>query len=161
MERKKDAYALKKAEYRAANREKLNRDQKAYYEKNKDRYNASSLAYIKKRYREDPMFALACLCRSRVRIAMRKQGFLKTSPTAEMVGCSYGELVEHLEAQFLPGMTWENRGRYGWHIDHKTPLASASTAAELEALCHYTNLQPLWAVDNYSKGAKMPQELTA
>lgn len=160
-ESNKEAYLARKARYRAANREKLNRDQKAYYENNKDRYNANSLAYIKKRYREDPIFAMACLCRSRVRIAMRKQGFGKTSPTAAMVGCSYEDLVKHLESKFLPGMTWENRGRGGWHIDHKIPLASASTAEELEALCHYTNLQPLWALDNYVKGAKMPDELAA
>lgn len=92
---------------------------------------------------------------------MRKHGFGKTSPTAAMVGCSYEDLVKHLESKFLPGMTWENRGRGGWHIDHKIPLASASTAEELEALCHYTNLQPLWALDNYVKGAKMPDELAA
>lgn len=50
-------------------------------------------------------------------------------------------------------MTWENRGE--WHIDHIIPLASASTEEELLALCHYTNLQPLWAFDNLSKGAKI------
>ena len=49
-------------------------------------------------------------------------------------------------------MSWENHGE--WHIDHKKPLASAKTEEELKKLCHYTNLQPLWALDNIRKGAK-------
>ncbi|MNX99669.1 hypothetical protein D3C86_1321310 [compost metagenome] len=161
MERKKEAYDLKKAEYRAANREKLNQKQKLYYEANRSKYSANSLVQKKRRYREDPLFALEGLCRRRILCAMQKGGYKKSTKTENILGCSYEDLVKHLESKFLPGMTWENRGRHGWHIDHETPLASASTAEELEALCHYTNLQPLWAEDNLKKGAKMPRELAA
>ena len=160
-ERNKEAYLARKANYRAANREKLNRDQKAYYEANRAKYSAGSLERKKRRYREDPLFAIEGLCRRRILCAMQKGGYKKSTKTESILGCAYETLVKHLESKFLPGMTWENRGRDGWHIDHKTPLASASTAEELEALCHYTNLQPLWAKDNYSKGAKMPDELAA
>jgi hypothetical protein len=59
----------------------------------------------------------------------------------------------HIEAQFHPGMSWGNYGQ--WHVDHIIPLASAKTAEELVALCHHTNLQPLWAEDNLRKGAKI------
>jgi len=160
MERRKEEYDMKKAEYRQANREKLSQKQREYYNANRDRYRVTNLAYIKKRYREDALFALASLYRSRVRISVREQGFSKTSRTAEMLGCSYEELVLHLEPKFLPGMPWQNRGRHGWHIDHKIPLVSATSAEELQALCHFSNLQPLWAEDNLKKGAKMPHELT-
>ena len=48
-------------------------------------------------------------------------------------------------------------GYRGWHIDHKIPLASANGVIdELAKLCHYTNLQPLWASDNLRKYSKMP-----
>jgi hypothetical protein len=62
-------------------------------------------------------------------------------------------LKKHLEIQFIEGMSWENQGK--WHIDHKIPLSSAKTEEEVYKLCHYTNLQPLWAEDNLKKGSKI------
>ena len=52
-------------------------------------------------------------------------------------------------------MSWENYGKDGWHIDHKIPLSSAKTDREIYELCHYTNLQPLWAKDNLKKSNKI------
>lgn len=149
--------AANAAKNRAKNREQRRAYQLEYQKKNRESYNAYQLEYRKRRYKTEPLYALESLCRSRILIAMRKQGFRKTSPTCEMVGCTYEELIAHLESQFAPGMTWENRATE-WHIDHRTPLSSAKTAEELVALCHFTNLQPLWAKDNHSKGAKMPHE---
>jgi hypothetical protein len=52
-------------------------------------------------------------------------------------------------------MTWDNYGVGGWEIDHIIPLASAKTEEEVYKLCHYTNLQPLWANENFKKGKKI------
>jgi hypothetical protein len=51
-------------------------------------------------------------------------------------------------------MTRENHGL--WHVDHIRPCASFDlTDPEQQAICfHYTNLQPLWAIDNIKKGAR-------
>ena len=57
----------------------------------------------------------------------------------------------------MEGMSWDNYGYYGWHIDHIIPLSFAKTEEETYKLCHYTNLQPLWANDNLTKGKKLIQ----
>lgn len=66
----------------------------------------------------------------------------------EWLGCSASELRAHLEAQFQPGMTWDNHG--DWHVDHIRPVCAfdPSDPADVLAVNHYTNLRPLWAEDN-------------
>jgi hypothetical protein len=90
--------------------------------------------------------------RRRLRFELRN---FKSKRTLEYLGCSADDLRDWLESQFTEGMTWENYGVDGWHVDHRTPLASASTMEELVLLLHYSNLQPLWAADNLSKGARI------
>ena len=89
--------------------------------------------------------------RSRVHGAVRK-GY-KSSQTMELVGCNYDSLLSHLENQFKDGMSWENYGFYGWHIDHIRPCASFDlTDPKQQRECfHFSNLQPLWAEDNLRK----------
>jgi hypothetical protein len=77
----------------------------------------------------------------------------KKKHTMEYVGCDIHVLREHLQKQFNDGMTWENQGE--WHIDHIIPLSSVKTEDELYKLCHYKNLQPLWAEDNLKKSNKI------
>jgi hypothetical protein len=52
-------------------------------------------------------------------------------------------------------MNWGNYGKK-WHIDHGIPLSKATSEFELKAFCHFTNLSPMWAEENRSKGAKWP-----
>ena len=51
-------------------------------------------------------------------------------------------------------MNWKNHSVKGWHVDHIKPLSSAKNYEDFKKLCHYTNLQPLWAKDNLIKGDK-------
>ena len=91
--------------------------------------------------------------RSRLRNLYNKKNWLKTNKTLDLVGCSVEFLREHLERQFKDGMSWDNCG--SWHIDHIIPLSSANNSEEMNKLCHYSNLQPLWAYDNLRKGNKI------
>lgn len=77
----------------------------------------------------------------------------KPTRAVALVGCSMEELKAHLEKQFKPGMTWENHTRKGWHIDHIKPCSKFNLKCQKQQkLCfHYTNTQPLWAVDNRKK----------
>lgn len=95
-----------------------------------------------------------------IRSRIKKLILRKTANTKTLLGCSVEYLMKHLEERFYPNpetgeqMTWENKGLYGWHIDHIIPLSSfnLSDPDQLKKACHYTNLQPLWAKDNYEKG---------
>lgn len=50
-------------------------------------------------------------------------------------------------------MSWDNMGMKGWHVDHKTPISwfDLSKEDEFKKGFHYSNLQPLWAMDNFKK----------
>jgi hypothetical protein len=82
-------------------------------------------------------------------------GSKKDRKTFDIIGCTTQFLKEHLENQFVGDMNWNNHGLFGWHIDHIIPLSSAKTEEELYKLCHYSNLQPLWAEDNLKKSNKI------
>lgn len=82
-------------------------------------------------------------------------GRQKGSQSIEHLGCTTEELWTYLKSLFQEGMTRENYGE--WHVDHIRPLASfdfeVDTENALREAWHYTNLQPLWAKDNLSKGS--------
>ena len=78
----------------------------------------------------------------------------KNNKTFEIVGCSPKFLKEFIENKFTEGMCWELLG-VKIHIDHIIPLSSAKNEEEVYKLCHYTNLQPLWAEDNLKKSNKI------
>jgi hypothetical protein len=119
-----------------------------YYQKNKEKIHEQIL--IKKK--NDPIFKLKSHYRSKLNKIL---GSNKNKKTFEIIGCTSHQLKEHLESQFTHGMCWENHGLFGWHIDHIIPLSSVNTEEKLYKLCHYTNLQPLWAKDNLIKSNKL------
>jgi Uri superfamily endonuclease len=109
----------------------------------------------KARYDIDISFKLAKLLRARINRAIFKNIGDSNSAVRDL-GCTISELKQHLESKFEPGMTWDNWGKYGWHIDHIRPLSKFDLADRVQFLkaCHYANLQPLWAIDNLRKGSK-------
>jgi len=137
--------------YREANKDKIKKRGKAYYEANKDKLNE----HRRNRAKNDVQFKLTINLRTRLRHAIR--GNFKSGSAVEDLGCSIDELKSYLESKFLPGMSWDNWSKDGWHIDHIKPLASFDLTDHKQLLeaCHYTNLQPLWANDNLSKSDKI------
>ena len=114
-------------------------------------------AWAKKYREQNPSARIAISLRARIGNVL--SGRKKSAPTLAYLGCSKQELRSHLESKFKPGMSWENYGRLGWHIDHKRPLASfdlvlADGTINEQALreaMHFSNLQPLWYWENISK----------
>nr|DAP16135.1 MAG TPA: restriction endonuclease [Bacteriophage sp.] len=113
--------------------------------------------YIQEKRKIDKIFALKHNLRSRIHQAITK-GW-KSGHTLELLGCTIEELKQHLELQFEPGMSWDNYGE--WHIDHIIPCSYFDlTKEENQRICfNYRNLQPLWASENDSKGAKVPDDV--
>lgn len=150
--RNREENMAKRREWYRKNREKILEEKKVYFQENK-----KSIA--KKRWKaikSCPTRRISDAVRKRTTLAFKNFGYRKNSITSEIIGCDWEKLKDHIESQFEEGMTWGNYGE--WHVDHIVPLASASTEQEILSLCHYTNLQPLWAKDNLSKGGKMPEE---
>jgi hypothetical protein len=110
--------------------------------------------YIAGRLATDPQYRLAHNCRTRINMALRTQQAGKSRRSPELLGCTIPQLIEHVEAQFKPGMTWDNWARDGWHLDHIRPLASfdLTDPEQQKQAFHFSNLQPLWASENLSKG---------
>ena len=139
---------------------------KDYYEKNKARIIQNAAKYKKdnpdkvrkhrKKYTENTHVKIKRSQAARVRKALRSAGVSKSDKTLNYIGCTARELVAYLEGQFSSGMSWDNYGISGWHIDHIRPCASFdfSDKKQIHVCFHYTNLQPLWAADNMSKGDK-------
>jgi hypothetical protein len=145
---KKAKIASYMREYALNNQERLRAYKKEYYKKNKATINSRNL----QRIRENIEVKLASYLRRRLLKALKNN--YKKGSAVTLLGCSILQLREHLKNKFKPGMSWENYGK--WHIDHIKPLSSFNLLdeKELSAACHYTNLQPLWAVENWKKGAK-------
>ena len=158
-ENNKDKLQEYRAQYRENNKDKMkeynkkwredNKDyKKQYYQNNKDKLNGKKYEYEKKKRKNDPIYRMTLSIRTMVRRA------IKTKRTEEIIGCTYQKLKLHLESQFTDGMSWDNYGFNGWHIDHIRPLSwfDLSNPDEVDIANHYTNLQPLWAEENLSKG---------
>jgi hypothetical protein len=134
------------------NPQKISEIRKRHRLKNKDSIREYHTNYCRERAKVDIAFKLQCTLRKRLCkfVKNKKNSILK------YLGCDLEYLKQHLESKFQPGMTWDNHGTNGWHIDHIKPLISFDLTKEDDLIiaCHYSNLQPLWAIDNLIKKDK-------
>lgn len=162
-ERNKDKMKARAAERYERNKDEIRIKAAERYERNKSRIrtdewlkhrSAVRSRWHKKKRLTDINYRIKVNMRNRLNDAIR--GCSKAASTMDLVGCSADDLKEHLESQFTDGMSWDNYGFYGWHIDHIKPCAAFDLTLESEQkLCfHYSNLQPLWAEDNLRKSDK-------
>jgi len=105
------------------------------------------------RLENDPLFRLKHNMRNRVRNVFRSKKWHKDNSTADFIGCSLEDLRKHIESKFVEGMSWDNYGE--WELDHIRALGNAIDSEDIFKRCHYTNLQPLWRIDNIKKSNKI------
>ena len=116
-------------------------------------------ARIRERYATDLKFRTMKILRSRLHYALKNN---KKDHTMDLLGCTVEQVVQHIEKQFTPGMTWDNQGKADdeWEIDHIIPFVAfdVSNRDEQFIVSWYQNLQPLWGPANRSKGGKYTEE---
>lgn len=142
---KNKAYHLK---YREEHREEIRAKAKIRQKKRRPQ----TREYMRKHYRANIDYKLGMNLRNRLRTALER-GYKKSS-ALKLLGCSIDEFKAYMAAQFSDGMSWDNHGE--WHIDHIKPCASfdLTKEAEQQVCFHFTNMQPLWAIDNLIKGSR-------
>jgi len=134
--------------YQQKNREKISAYQSKWQKLNRERINKKRRLNNKKRRKNDPSWALKQDIGSRLNHILA--GRQKCESTLELLGCSKLKLMCYLESQFSEHMKWSNRGKFGWHTDHRVPCCSFDMDNELERrVCWwYKNFQPLWWKEN-------------
>jgi len=135
--------------YYRNNLEKVRQSTKEWYRKNQKSVQIRQTITRKNKRKINIRYRLECNLRGRLRSAIKHNA--KSDRTLNLIGCSTEELKLHLENQFQKGMSWDNYGK--WHIDHIRPCSSfdLSDSAQQKECFHYSNLQPLWAMDNFKK----------
>ncbi len=136
-------------------RESYRQSLRNHYQNNKDKKMASNQRCTENRLAQYPHEKIKRSLRSRCLQAIK--GKYKSATTQKLLGASFEEARKHLEKQWQDGMSWDNYGLHGWHIDHIIPLShfDLTVAEEQTKAFHYTNLQPLWAKDNLRKNNKL------
>lgn len=170
-EKDREEFNRKQREFRASHKTELRAYDKARladkthrWRSNPDtlaKYRKRNAEYAKRKRRSDMNFRLADVLRSRLAQAVRLS--LKKTSALTLIGCSLDELKSKLESQFRPGMEWSNYGRGPgkWNIDHIIPCAAfdLSDFEEQKKCFHWSNLQPLWSIENSSKNARLDYHL--
>lgn len=165
-------------DYYLLNQKIILQNKKEYYEQNKkeilfkqklqSKTNESKQKRkirINRRYQTDINFRLRINLRNRLHAAIKNNQKLGSAVDDLMLCVS--DLKKYFEERFYPNpdtgevMSWENYGwknnKLGWDIDHIKPLSFFNLKDRkqfLEAV-HYTNLQPKWAKQNRSEGARL------
>ena len=137
------------------NFEKERERRKIYRENNKDRFKL----YYERYEAKNPHSRFGRLLRHRVRISLKAQDLRKNEKLVKLLGASAKEVRKYIQSKFLPKMSWDNYGK--WHIDHIIPLKNfdLSKPQERYKAFHFTNLQPLLALDNLRKGSKVNDDI--
>ena len=139
---------------RSGNPEEYNKKKRESYQVRKNKINETRRKNLQRRRDEEPRYRVMMALHVRLYDAVKRNKGVKSAKTLELLGCTVEQLQTFLEAEFTEGMTWENYGE--WHIDHIRPCASFNLEdpEEQKKCFHWTNLQPLWALDNIRKGDK-------
>ena len=166
-EKNKDRYLAQIKEYRKEHKEEKAKWDREWQKKNPEKraiinkkYNSNPKNKIKsriaknKRYQRDPKVRLHNSMSCGLRNCLKNKGGQKAF---DLLPYNINQLKSNLEKQFTDGMSWDNYG--DWHVDHKIPVSAFNFTEpeheDFKRCWDLKNLQPLWAMENMTKGAKL------
>jgi len=149
-------------EYYNKNKKSENKRSNLYLKTHRTSVNKRRTVYHKHKYNTDINYKLRFTLRNRIRDVLFTQGKVKNKRTEELLGCTIENFKKHIENMFLRGMCWKNYGTGGWVLDHIQPCSSFNLKfnSQQKKCFHYTNIQPLWEIDNLKKGAKIERPIS-
>jgi len=153
---RRDNPGCRQKEYQNAKQKKIEYAAK-WASDNPEKRRSISRRYSRK-FNANPDNKPYILCRKLLARIILITGRKKKTKTELELGYSKDELRANMESKFTEGMSWKNHGE--WHIDHIKPVSVFISEGETDpkVINALDNLQPLWAKDNLSKGAKYDAE---
>lgn len=142
---------------------------KDYYEKNKEKIikktinwnndNKEKRLLSKKKYRDAHKNDIDFRIKENLGCRLRNLFKKGNNKFIDFLGCDIQSLKKWLEFNFTKDMSWDNYGSL-WHIDHIIPCAAfKDSSIDMQKLCwNWSNLAPLDAIANASKGKKIKKE---
>lgn len=129
------------------------------YLKNKDIEIKRDSEYKRLKCLNDKSYKLLRSLRDRHSKAVKSAGKEKTFRTTDLLGCDSVYLKKYIEIQFKNNMNWSNYGIV-WNLDHIYPLSRVDWDCiyETSKYCHYSNLQPMYIIDNIKKGNRINEQ---
>lgn len=150
----------RRKEYYSENKEKVLAKAKIYYQENKKKIIKRNALYKTKLFANKPekkaIANLYSVYRSAIKRACNQNPIVrKRLSSYKNLGCNSEMFKVYIESKFKEGMYWSNYG--AWEIDHIFPLSkiNLNDLDSLAKVLHYTNLQPLWAIENKRKSNKI------
>lgn len=136
------------SDYYNSKKDEINEKRRRDYAVSKEQINEKKRNKRNNNY----VYKLSENIRSLIVKSMKNKGYKKSTKTEKILGIDYIGFKCYIEKQFKDGMNWENQGQ--WHFDHIKPMRLAESEEDVLLLNHYTNFQPMWAVDNKRKGGR-------
>jgi hypothetical protein len=157
----KKKYTAKTVEKRKEYRKEYNQRPEAITVRKKwqDGYRKTRNENRNKRYKEDAAYKLQRNISKTILDVLKKQGTSKFGNSVlNYLPYTMKELREHIENQWVEGMSWENHSNTGWHIDHIMPqsklIYDSMEHPNFLKCWSLNNLQPMWADENIRKSNK-------
>lgn len=158
-QKNKEKLSLNAKIKRQENREYIRIRSKVWRDKNSENLKKKAREFMAKRRKESLSFKMAQALRSRLRTVMVRKKCRKSDRMLVLLGCNLTFFLKYIESQFVVGMSWGNygKGEGKWSLDHKIPCSHFQLQdLDHQKKCfHYTNLQPMWDLDNIRKGDRV------